>query len=306
MRNFKGLDEEAIKTLSDPPTTGLLFPNLRILCCHYTRKTMPLLHLPLPSLVVLRVTFETLHTFQNDLKSFPKFSPDIRSISICIYQLRPGGMMEPGKLEPNYVCRWRNLCSVHCPEVTLDVDTLAYLSRMPVLTELSFTLSAALPACNPPLSFSNLHDLTLHSKSLDPILQLFSQTQLPAVTNLAAYIYDSFSKQELSSFLAGVSTFNADLERLQLIQMPHPLGSIFPSEVPRLGSEYLHPCMTFSNLRWMELTVRCGVDLTDSQVLMLASAWPKLEHLLINEDWGWSSRGGITPGTTFADMSVAL
>jgi len=70
----------------------------------------------------------------------------------------------------------------------------------------------------------------------------------------------------------------------------------FRSEVPTLGLDDLRPCMAFSNLRHMELNIECNVDLIDGQVLTLASAWPKLEHLLINADWGWDSLGGITLG----------
>lgn len=33
----------------------------------------------------------------------------------------------------------------------------------------------------------------------------------------------------------------------------------------------------------------------DSELLVLASAWPQLECLLINQKWGWKNRGGITP-----------
>ena len=60
-----GLDEKFIETLSNPPTTGPLFPNLRVLHCEYAKKTMPLLHLPFPSLVFLNDNFENPHSFQN-------------------------------------------------------------------------------------------------------------------------------------------------------------------------------------------------------------------------------------------------
>ncbi|KAG6377248.1 hypothetical protein JVT61DRAFT_1308 [Boletus reticuloceps] len=39
-----------------------------------------------------------------------------------------------------------------------------------------------------------------------------------------------------------------------------------------------------------------NVGLTDSYVLALATAWPWLEVLLINEEWGWNLQCGITPG----------
>ena len=184
-----------------------------------------------------------------------------------------------------------------CPQVVLDVDGLAHLSRMPALTQLTFSLRATLPASDSPLFFSNLHDLTLHSKFLEPISRLLSQTRLPVITNLTAYINNCPSKQELSSFLASVPTSNAHhtIERLQLTQWFSPLSNVLRSEAPLLDLEDLRPYMTLSNLRRIELDIEWNVDLTDSEVLMLASTWPKLEHLLINADWGWNSLGGITP-----------
>ena len=50
--------------------------------------------------------------------------------------------------------------------------------------------------------------------------------------------------------------------------------------------------MALSNLRRIELNIGWIIDLTEGQVLTLASA---LEHFLINADWGWNSLGGITP-----------
>ena len=54
--------------------------------------------------------------------------------------------------------------------------------------------------------------------------------------------------------------------------------------------------MAVNNLHLIELNVERNVGLADSEVLALASAWPKVEPLLMNEDWGWNSLGGITPG----------
>ena len=133
---------------------------------------MHLLHLPLLSLGFLDVGFGNPDVFQNSLELFSKFSRNIRRISIRIHQF-PGRFR---KIGPSYICYWQNLRSVKCPQVSLDLDTLVHLSRMSALTRPTFALSATFPACNPPLFFSNLRRLTLHSKSLDPISQLISHT----------------------------------------------------------------------------------------------------------------------------------
>lgn len=53
--------------------------------------------------------------------------------------------------------------------------------------------------------------------------------------------------------------------------------------------------MTFGDLRWIDLNIDWDVDLADGDLLTLASAWPHLESLIINEDWGWKTESGITP-----------
>ena len=37
------------------------------------------------------------------------------------------------------------------------------------------------------------------------------------------------------------------------------------------------------------------MGLADSDLLTLTSAWPRLTRLVINDYWGWSTPGGITP-----------
>ena len=53
--------------------------------------------------------------------------------------------------------------------------------------------------------------------------------------------------------------------------------------------------MAFNNLRRISLDLGWHVNLTDSELLTLASAWPHLEQFVINEECGWATPGGITP-----------
>lgn len=53
--------------------------------------------------------------------------------------------------------------------------------------------------------------------------------------------------------------------------------------------------MAFRNLHLIEFNIKRKVGLTENEVIMLASAWPQMEHLYINPDWGWSCQKGITP-----------
>ncbi|KAF8421110.1 hypothetical protein L210DRAFT_3766196 [Boletus edulis BED1] len=285
------LDRESIKILSMPPTTRPLFPNLRVLQCAYTEITMPLLQLPLPSLVSLQVDFENSQLFQSSLVSFLKFSPNITRL--CISMCQTEGTFS--KIERSYICRWQNLRTVICPEITLDVDALVHLSHIPALTNLSFMLSVTLQTFSSPLFFPNLHELALHSHSLDPISRLLSHTRLATMTNFLAAIGSCPSRQDLSFFFDSIQTSGADhtIRCLWLTQ-----SVTHPSSNPRsvlLGLEDLRPCMAFSNLSFITLDIEWNVGLTNSTVLEFVSTWPRLGHLQINVGWGWNSQGGITP-----------
>ncbi|KAF8550085.1 hypothetical protein OG21DRAFT_1488059 [Imleria badia] len=292
--DFKSrLDKKSFMHLPDhPPTSEPLFPNLRYLRCEYTDEATPLLHLPFPSLTSLDLVFGDPSIFKKFLESFPKFSPNIRRLFIRVRSLE-GTFV---KIEPNYIRRWQDLQTFVCPLINLDTDALAYLSHMPALTRLTFKLSPSLSPSLSPLFFSNLHDLTLHSESLQPISRLLSRARLPALTNLTAFIGSYPSRQELTSFFAGVQTSSAchTIKSLTLDQ-PVPSMSAVRGQVPLLDLEDLRPCMAFRNLRCLKLNIEWNVSLTDTELLALASAWPRLEDLVINAYSGWSTLGGITP-----------
>ncbi|KAF8434544.1 hypothetical protein L210DRAFT_3553196 [Boletus edulis BED1] len=276
IRDFdSGLDWGSVATFLDPPATEPLFPNLRrLLGCAYTKQTMALLYLPLPSLVYLNVVFESLHL----LKSFPNFSPNIRSLHVRVRHW-PQQQDTFIEIEPSYITRWQNLRSVSCRQLALDMDALMHLSRLPALTQLDFALNAPLLPSDTPLFCSRMRETNLHSRFLK--------------TNLVCS-----SGQDLTSFLAGVPTCNAGhtVETMTLRQWPSPPDGVHPPEGLRLCFDNLRSWVGFSNLRRLELNINSNVDLTDTEMLTLASAWPQLTHLLLNADWGWKSHGGITPG----------
>lgn len=254
---------------------------------------MPLLCLPLPSLVDFNVTLVNPRLFQDILESFPESSPNIRTLFLLV------GQSDTifSKLISGCICRWRNLEVVVCPEIVLDVNALVHLSHLPVLTRLTSSLDVTLPSSDSLLVFANLQEFTLHARSLQPISRSLSQIRLPAITDFTVLVRQ-YSRQDLISFLSNVPTSNIGhtVKKLQLVQLDPSAGNIHRQEVLPLDPDDLRPCMAFENLRHVNLNIKCYVDLTDNQVLALASAWPHLEHLLINEDWGWRSQGGITPG----------
>lgn len=306
------LGEKFVSILSNPPTSATVFPHLRALYFVYTETAVPLLHLPLPSLVSLDIQFPDASSLQNSVKSLPNFPPNITSLSIFVYHYAIT------TIEPNYFRHWQNLCYVRCLNVTLDVDNLADLSRMPALAKLDIMLSPTMPTSDSPLCFSTLHTLNLDCESWHPMSWLLSRTRMPAIKHFFATVGNNPSRQELAAFFAGVLTASAGgtlgTLGLPLWQRdPNPLA--VRSRAPLLCLEDLRPCMALSNLRKLYIDMEWNVGLTDADLLTLAAAWPRLEILHINLSWGWNTLGGITPNglvqllhrcRSLYDVSLAL
>ncbi|KAF8545789.1 hypothetical protein OG21DRAFT_1491919 [Imleria badia] len=291
--DLDNLAEKSVTILSNPPSSAPLFPNLRSLSCEYTEAAKPLLHLPHPSLISLHVVFLNPRVYQNSLKSFPDSPPNIRRL--CLHISRWYLEATLATIEPNYICRWKNLCSMICPDFALDVDTLAHLSHMPALTDLQFALSATFPVSDSPLFFSTLHQLRVQSESWQPISRLLSRTRIPAITKFAASVRDNPSREELRAFLAGASSAGGSTIQIFDLYLWERCPNHGRSEALFLFLEDLRPCMAFSNLCDLAFCVEWNVSLTDAELLVLASAWPRLKDLAINRSVGWNTRSGITP-----------
>ncbi|KAF8547431.1 hypothetical protein OG21DRAFT_1607411 [Imleria badia] len=126
---------------------------------------------------------------------------------------------------------------------------------------------------------------------------LLSQTRLPAITDVTAYIESCPSKQRFSSFMDGIltTTIGRTIQKLTLEELECP-GVLDGEDGVRVFKfEDLQPCMAFSNFHRIYLDLSWDVDLTDSELLALASAWPHLEAFVINMVWGWHTQGGLTP-----------
>ena len=283
---------DSVKTFLRPAKLQSLFPNLRYLRYMFTRASAYLLHQHFPSLISLDFSFATggdPSQVQETLESFLGLSLNLRKLSIGML-LREVALDKPVS---DFICRLSNPQTVFCPQVSLDVNAITHLSRTPGLNQLSFALSVT-PSDT--LLFSTLYELELFSESLVLISDLLDHIQLPAVTDLAVEISSSPSRQNLTSFLAALqqSGVSDSITRLKLDQIHHiPIN--LRSVPPILAANDLRSGMAFRNLRRIDFNCRWNVGLTDTDLLTLVSAWPHLEHFLINEELGWLTSGGITP-----------
>ena len=269
-----GLDQKSIQIFSKPPTSEPLFRNLRHLHCTYGNKTIPLLLLPFPSLISLKVDINGLPLFHGFVERFIQFSPSFRILFVSTCDI--------GDIE------------------SMTVGATVHLPRLPALTRLRLELaipSDQFDSPQSPLFFPNLHDLTLDSFCLESLTDLLTGIQLHEITNFSVDTRDGCSGEMISSFWDSVHTsgIGRTVKRLSFYQDGMLCEIRSEPNRPVLGLEDLRPCMAFSHLRHLQLDINWSVGLTDSDLLTLTSAWPHLTHLVINDYWGWSTPGGITP-----------
>ncbi|KAF8441702.1 hypothetical protein L210DRAFT_3447523 [Boletus edulis BED1] len=293
--DMPGIDHKCFINLLKHPMTEPLFLNVRKLHFPYPDDKYLLLA-TLPSLMSLDILLNDPRSFEDSLKLFAKTSPSLARLYILPYHYAG---IDMNRIDPKFICRWRNLQSFSCSKMPLDVTTLVHLSRLPALIDLSFTLPSTLPdqisPSDSPLIFSNLDQLLLCSEFLGPVSHLLSQIRLPALTTLTAYIdFRPARQDDLSLFFSNVRTSGSP-RTIQALRLIESYRTSVPGDRPVLGLEDLRLCMPFSNLRWIQLDIEWKIDLTDSALLTLVSAWPCLKGLSINTNWGWNTLGGITP-----------
>ncbi|KAN0090751.1 hypothetical protein V8E55_004317 [Tylopilus felleus] len=265
----RGLNWDSVKTLFNPPTSDPMFPNVRVLRWEFIRETFPLMHhLAVPSLTSLEINFVF-----GDVPPFHSFP----------YSL--------GDLCPN-IRKFR--ISMRRPQVGSDEAISALVRRW---GNLQVVISDPITSSDSMLHFSKLRELEVSSQSLEPISRLLTHTLLPAIEILTVFIDRCPSKHVIKSFLIGIqkSCHRHSLISLRLIQTRSPSSTNHGLERYHLTLDDIRPCMAFDQLRCLEINVASTVNLTDDDLLQLASACPRVERLLINEEWGWKSGGGITP-----------
>ncbi|KAF8548441.1 hypothetical protein OG21DRAFT_1501012 [Imleria badia] len=295
------LDDNSIRAVFNPPSSAPLFPNLRSL---YWRDitSFPVVHVAVPLLTSL-----TLHVHfypgggclsRHFLDSAADLCPNIKQFRI--YMSRPHPLDETIS---RHVCRWTSLQVMGSHNVALNVDAITHLSSMSTLTRLSFTLSPKLADHITDLDsvfvFSHLAHLEIHSEFLASITGLLPHIQLPVVKGLVVKVWSSPSKQAVETYLTTIRNAcpSDALTHLKLLdtgdQMRNPIH-LDPQAQHHLTLDVLLPCMYFVNLCGIHVNLKWCVNLTDVDLLALASASPRLEHLIINDMWGWRTEGGIT------------
>lgn len=252
-----------------------------------------------PSLTSLYLSFE-----KGDVPGLKDFldiveaqCPNIKRYYISIPRPHPFD-----KIICSHMRRQKNLQEFRSYDVIFDGDTIFHLSRISTLTRLSLkripSESHWTVSSDSALVFPTLTHLEMGSSSPEMVAGLLSFTRLPVIEELGVEFHACPLKAAFKSCLATIrNTCSSSSLATINIRDERPLGYSSNTSIEsdnRLTLDDLHPSMAFINLRDVHVNLEWSVDLTDSDLLVLASEWPHLHTLVINEHWGWRTTGGIT------------
>ena len=292
------LNNDSLIAICTPSVTAPLFPNLRTLYWQGCRSTtmIPAVHIAVPSLSSLHLNFTPGHVpaLKDFLDTLGTLCPNIQQYRISIF--RP-------HIFDNIICshirQQTGLRSFRCGSVIFDADTISHLSRMPSLTHLSFTqipnIFDRTFSFDAAPDFSTLTHLEMGSESLERVTALLSYARLPVVEDLNVKFSICPSKEAFKSSITTIQNVcsSNSLARLELRGTQSPgLFDGIPGN--RLILDDIRPCMEFVNFRHVNINLEWSIDLTDSDLLAMVSAWPHIRSLLINNGWGWRTTVGIT------------
>lgn len=255
---------------------------------------------PLTSLDIRGAPLDDLALYTNLLDIIVPRCPNIKKVRIQV-----ANDAAFGETVYRHLCCLKNLQVVDCLDVPMPANVIPRLSRISTLTRLSFTLNTQSPLpITPPSSalvFSRLVYLEIISELLESVTSLITHMRLPVTQVLIVPFPSCPSKETVKSYLTTVRNISSpkSLMDLRLLNLrssaTHDLASI--GHVPhgyRLELDDIRPCMAFSNLRAVHINVEWSIDLTDNDLLDLVSTWPNIEHILINDQWGWRTAHGIS------------
>ena len=238
----------------------------------------------------------------NAIDAFGEGCPNMVSFSVF-------GCVNPDTVSI-LICHWPNLCSVDCIPVDLNVVALSHLSRLHSLRYLGFGLHDEVvdliqtsQSGTSVLAFSALLSLRMVSRSLPSDWKFLHHFRLPVIRELVVSLRVSPTVQELISFFAVLqeSCAHNALTGLNFI-----LDQSFADFLSSWSSvsdppyyitfDHLHPLTVFANILVIDVSLCCGVDLNERELLCLASSWPRLKSFSVCSNQHWTASSGVTPG----------
>ena len=268
------LDQCSISATFNPPLPDPLFPNLRSLIWQGGTATLPAINFAasLPtSLDICGTRLEDVSLYISLLDTLVPRCPNIKNIRVQV-----SGDSNFGSTVSRHLSCWQKLRVVDLLNTAFPVDVILYLTQIPTLTWLSFTLDPhfpyPVPAPHTTLVFSRLAYLEIVSESFELATNLLAHIQLPVTQTLILPFPNRPSKAAVRSYLATIvktcaSKALIDLRLLNLWSFSNDvrLHPRTPDSDAWLTFYDLASCATFANLRGVHVNLEWPVDLTDGR-----------------------------------------
>ncbi|KAF9233796.1 hypothetical protein BU15DRAFT_53408 [Melanogaster broomeanus] len=287
-------DETGIRVLCNPPTTDPLFPNIQVITwCHTTRERLSFLR----TLPGLKTTCLTITDWDTDwgtgelatLATLTTRCPEMKTV-----QLPELGSIQLNNGISGILCGWVNLTDVSCD--VIDEPTLLHLGSLRSLTSLSFVLERhyALGRSTLPFvdMFTSLSSLTVTTTRMDDIRRLMLRLHVQ-LKSLTVVVNHGPEQREVKPFLLTLGQ-SCNQDHLESVTISHRHPTLQTTCLP-LTIDDFSPLAFFGNLKEIFIDTGCQIELDGSDILQLASAWPRLTTLSLNSQHGWRTDTGISP-----------
>ncbi|KAJ7088754.1 hypothetical protein B0H15DRAFT_840663 [Mycena belliarum] len=137
-------------------------------------------------------------------------------------------------------------------------------------------------------SFPALSHLTLGATKLASATKFLTKMSPSALKTLVFYDGPVSTSVVMGAFFAALHSSGAHLHLTQLTICftTLPLDFVDPAAY-RLTTAVLTPLLSFSSLQSVEMLARTGFEIDDPFCAVMAAAWPQLERLDLNTDFGY-------------------
>ncbi|KIJ65160.1 hypothetical protein HYDPIDRAFT_27882 [Hydnomerulius pinastri MD-312] len=291
------LDADIFLALAFSPTTGVLFPRLRRI--HWNSELLelvPFLRTLLgPSLLTLHfdptLTWGTVWSLPefSMLSSLGELCPSLQDFSLARLHHECG----PGALSQMLCTMFKLECLATAEDI--NATALAHLANLPLLRKLSLAVCPSLvsPSLQLPNrgGFKQLADLAIASDTLQLVTNLLASMHI-SPSKIGVRSQTSPDPLVLRSFFVTLSSHCAISALRDIDVCDEMKRAVPPNSVVVIAT--FRPLLKFHQLQILRIDVACAVNITDEQLGEMASAWPDLLELHINDHHGWTATSKIT------------
>ncbi|EIW81804.1 hypothetical protein CONPUDRAFT_164571 [Coniophora puteana RWD-64-598 SS2] len=209
------------------------------------------------------------------------------------------------------VC-WNHLTSLRCSELT--DEALLHIARLPTLQDLCVGLTtdnafADIRSRLTTAPFPSLTHVEVCSVNFAAFIAFATEMSLSLV-DVTLLASDNLCSQAMEEVFRVLANGNRQMTRIRILEhggeVPIPKDYDFEIRGRTMTIETFRPLFKFGQLRTLDVTVMCNLLLSDLEIIELARAFPLLENLSLNAEYGWAmnSEGPTSLVTLYGLLSV--